>query len=969
MNSNREGNKKMNMRSRTNTTIRRKNVLASSSSSFSIGNNTNGPIANAKTSTSKDSATASPHSYSNELEDEDYNGKRKGGGPKNDSGQPSYFVVNGSNSTRPPPTSASLPQTPSNASFSMPPPPKMTSLAFNATNSPAATKFSPDDIKATKLPVKGINGCGDTILPISGNVSSLVDNDNSRNPAADSLQAPVTMPIPPPPSGIISTTNAYLRASACANNVTKEAKVEGSTEATAGDAEKKKTSNIENTTTTASVSAYSSYNSYNSPSYNPSPPSISHPYKPSNWYQNARERQRRRKRIKQILGFAVALILGALLFRAVKHLKIILQEEMEKHNSIHHHHHHHDYHKHHPGHLHAMTGLVESPLGFATIANPKSSQNEINSEIEQSEDNPTIELKPVRHPQSKNDAVPLANSFPDQVKHGHEIFYSLPVATLSNKRLLPYIGFGVASRSVEHKQIPTIVATLLQYASAETEGGGGIALIDAVIDEDKDADFNDELEANMAKTVITLVGRAINYFGKESAKRRAEESKAHNGGSAVSGLLRSSGEKHVDGSETSKSFDAEFSQGYDYDHRLEVHLMIGISSSDFGGEATVKSLRNAVVELDGLVPPIPQGDLLNKDVSEWIIEPPPIPLVDRHVDVRLHVLLHAPHCIKGPTTVPCSPNDSGHKMTLDKWVESWKILKKLYDEKLIHGIGLDSATAGDLRYLFDHSDIVPIMYRGDVLKAVDGYGRRMGNRMPGDEDGVASMLRERGVTYLANNVAGHILERKDSAPNAYALLQMLGEVIFRAHHQLMPDHNLVKAAHKGSSEYYTVPRLVLSYLIRHGVCALPHAYKPEHLADDAPESVGGLASLLTERRLAEIGVALEALLSGNDLPEDHGLGGEGEDSCAVVFHNESGDEVRLVQMVEDSDVGYGEKEQPIPLEQGGYVSVGGSVVIIANTGDKFSAYLSATGEKLGSYKVQSRNGGADDFIITTSPAE
>mmetsp|Transcript_9453 Transcript_9453/g.19594 ORF Transcript_9453/g.19594 Transcript_9453/m.19594 type:complete len:962 (+) Transcript_9453:57-2942(+) len=961
----------MNMRSRTNTTIRRKNAAEASASSICTRNSSDDTFANAKTSMANGSGTALSDSFFEEVENDDCNGKLKAGAPQKLAGQSSFIGVNGSHHAGPPP---SLPQTPSKASFNMPPPPKMTSLAFNAKTSPATTKVSPDDNKSTKSPPRGMNGHGKTDLLMSEKDSCLVDNDNAASTTSHSLQANLTMPIPPPPSGTISTTIAYQRSKTSVNNATSEAKVEETTVATSGDVQKKKSRNIENTTSTARVSAHSSYNSYNNPAYNPTQPSISHPYKPSHWYKNARERQRRRKRIKQFLGFSAALILGTFLWRALKHLKIILQEEMERHNSVHHHHHH-EYHKHHPGHLHAMTGLVESPLGFATIEKPMSPQNEMNSAeisgIDHNKDNTIIELKPAQeqHPRSNNNAVALAKSFPEGIKHAHETFYSFPVATLSNNRLLPYIGFGVASRSVEHKQIPTIVATLLQYASAETEGGGGIALIDAVIDEEKDADFNDELEANMAKTVITLVGRAINYFGKETAKRRAEETKANNGGSAFSGLLRSSGKKYIDGGETSKSFDDEFSEGYDYDHRLEVHLLIGISSSDLGGGDTVKSLRNVVVELDGLVPSIPHGDLVNKDVSDWNIETPTVPAVDRHIDVRLQVLLHAPHCSKGPTTVPCSPHDSGHKMTLDKWVESWEILKKMYDAKIIHGIGLDSATAGDLHYLFEHSDIVPLMYRGDISKAVDGYGRRMGNRMPGVEDGVASMLKEKGVTYLANNVAGHILERKDTAPNAYALLQMLGEVIFRAHHQLMPDHNLVTAARKGSSEYYTVPRLVLSYLIRHGVCALPHAYKPEHLADDAPESVGGLASLLTERRVAEIGVALEALLSGNDLPEDHGLGGEGEDASAVVFHNESGEEVRLVQIVEDSDVGYGEKEEPIPFEKGGYVSAGDSVVIIAKTGDKFSAYGSENGEKLGSFEVQSTNGGADDFTISTSSSE
>ena len=46
----------------------------------------------------------------------------------------------------------------------------------------------------------------------------------------------------------------------------------------------------------------------------------------------------------------------------------------------------------------------------------------------------------------------------------------------------------------------------------------------------------------------------------------------------------------------------------------------------------------------------------------------------------------------------------------------------------------------------------------------------------------------------------------------------------------------------------------------------------------------------------------------------------------------------------------------------GAAKSGGSVVIIANTGDKFAAYTS-DGQKEGSYTITAEGGGATDFVV------
>lgn len=119
------------------------------------------------------------------------------------------------------------------------------------------------------------------------------------------------------------------------------------------------------------------------------------------------------------------------------------------------------------------------------------------------------------------------------------------------------------------------------------------------------------------------------------------------------------------------------------------------------------------------------------------------------------------------------------------------------------------------------------------MQALDIYGRRYGREHIQEEKHIARVLKENNITFLVSNAAGTILEGKSVSPNAYALLQNLGGVLYRAHLE-SAQSGKVTSSHKGEGQYYTVPKLVLSYLVRHKVCVLPHAYEAEHLADDAP---------------------------------------------------------------------------------------------------------------------------------------
>jgi len=163
-----------------------------------------------------------------------------------------------------------------------------------------------------------------------------------------------------------------------------------------------------------------------------------------------------------------------------------------------------------------------------------------------------------------------------------------------------------------------------------------------------------------------------------------------------------------------------------------------------------------------------------------------------------------------------------NKELLERWIGSYAILERLYTAKIIHGIGLDGIHGEDIQYLLSKCKIKPQLYRGDVSQALDIFGRRMGNFK---QEHIAAILHENNITFLASNVAGHILERQKMAPNAYALLQNLGGVLYRAHNEMLAAQggmSLDSTGQKGEGEYYTVPRLMLSYLVQHNVCVSFH---------------------------------------------------------------------------------------------------------------------------------------------------
>lgn len=528
-------------------------------------------------------------------------------------------------------------------------------------------------------------------------------------------------------------------------------------------------------------------------SYQPNFSHISQPYKPNNWYINTRNHQRKRLRMRVMLvsiSSAVALIL---FYFGFKHIQFheLNNRNNHQHNRRHHSDHHH--------HIHSMTGFMESPLGFAKEHNPQ---------IDHSQ--------PILPKQTNQQKKHSSSKEP-------EVIPFVPVTTLSNGRLLPLIGFGVASQSVDHKEIPSIVATLLQYASAESEGGGGIAMIDAVIDEKREVENNggrsmfsgnihkfeeneEMVESSQAKTAISLVGRAISFFGKENMSRHSDK-----------GLLRNAAKSEEQQPENEQ-------HNYDYENRLEVHLLIGIADADLGREKTIAALKDIFSELDELVPPFPND--LDADEAQVETKLSSMYHIDRHVDLRLHVLVRSPHCHdESDLVVPCTSSPSpSTDVKVEKWAESYNVLEKLYDKKLIQGIGFDGVYVEDVREFLKHCRIQPQIYRGDVYQALEGFGRRMGvGNHISDGKELQQVLKDNVITFLASNVAGHILSNKHLRPNAYGLLQHLGSVLYHAHREYTSQNgedNTFSINHKGG-EYYTVPRLILAYLVRHNVGVLP----------------------------------------------------------------------------------------------------------------------------------------------------
>ena len=767
-----------------------------------------------------------------------------------------------------------------------------------------------------------------------GNVNNSVASPDDESNGKDKLRKRNKFKLPPPPQMMsLANTNGKSTRS---NTGSIDVVVQSTVQAAAPQIQQKQSSNN-----------YVNQNPYQTSQPNFS--QISQPYKPNNWYINTRSQQRKRLRIRVFLVALSSILALMLLYFGFKHIRF----HDHGRSNHQHNHHHHDYHHH----IHPMTGAFESPLGFAKEHSPQ---------IDHSEPILKQRQQQQKRKQSSEESHIVTKQLP---KESHldlphidtpEVTSFVPITTLSNGRILPLIGFGVASLSVNHKEIPVIVNTLLQYASSESEGGGGIAMIDAVIDEKREIESNggsflfsgnirkneekeEMLEVAMAQTAISLVGRAISFFGKENMSLHGD-----------TGLLRNT---------ASKDHSSE-DQKYDYVNRLEIHLLIGLSDTELGEEKTIAALRDIFSELDELVPPLP-NNLDAEDKTGHRTQRSALSQIDRHVDLRIHVLLRSPRCHdESDLIVPCTGYKSPvNDAKLNKWKESYNVVEKLYDKKFIHGIGFDGVYSEDVQELLPKCRIKPQIYRGDVYQALEGFGRRMGvGNSISDGKELQQVLQDHNITFLSSNVAGHVLENKHLRPYAYGLLQHLGSILYHAHREYNEQNgvdSIISTNLKGG-EYYTVPRLILAYLVKHKIGVLPHAFKAEHLADDAPESVSSLASFLSQRRLAEIGVALKAMISEKDLPEDHGLGLEGEHEAAAVFHNEAGQEVYLFRVLDH--IGSG-KEVAIPPERGGIVEHGHSAVIIANPGDKFAVY-GADGKKIGNiFTVTTEPGGAQDFTL------
>lgn len=617
-------------------------------------------------------------------------------------------------------------------------------------------------------------------------------------------------------------------------------------------------------------------------------------YKPSTWYAETQKRKQRQQYLWKLNTVVLAIILTVSLIWAFIYLRSHPEPETtgKRHRRKNNHHHHHDF--------HPMVGVNEMTLEFGMAESHRHS----------SKDKPRPE---------------------DETEQVHDLFSIVKVKRLSNDKLIPYVGFALASHSVEHKQIPIIVSTLLSYASSDTEGGGGIALIDCVVDEDRSklgkgassysisqerAELDKEkFESIQAETAVTLVGRAITYFGKERNRQRDQKARSN----AVS--------------------------VYDYENRLEVHVVVGLSGPDLGKKETIETLKTMWGSLDGLVAPFPND--LESDTSQWTNWKQS---VDFRIDVRLHVLVR-PHCHsqQNGRVVPCS-SDEGNADNLERFMQSYRVLERLYEGGLIEGLGLDGAHEIDVRYLLGNCKTKPQLYRGDVAKSALHYAPHLSKHEEFDSS-IAKLLQSEDITYMASNVAGHVLSKSSVCPNAYHLLQNLGGALYRAHHlQLTKDGTTL--SHTSSQDYYSVARVILSFLVSQKVVVSPHAFKAEHLADDAPESVSSLSTFLksNQRRLAEIGVAFEALLKSEDLPEEHGLGNE-EEKVAAVFHNRS-----------HGDVFLSKNGVALIPEQGGTLRAHSTTVIACDSGDKFSA-LSVAGEEVMQVSIQGKAGDKFDIMI------
>lgn len=231
----------------------------------------------------------------------------------------------------------------------------------------------------------------------------------------------------------------------------------------------------------------------------------------------------------------------------------------------------------------------------------------------------------------------------------------------------------------------------------------------------------------------------------------------------------------------------------------------------------------------------------------------------QNVEFKLHVMIHWPRCYDSIPWMNCELEEKelpdevkelGPPPHLDKenaWKESWRALETLVQDSsnAVASIGVSNFHQRELEELVKISKIKPHVVETDAWSLL--YSPLM-----------VDFAHMHDIHVISHRVMQGILLKAERAPYAY-------------NHLLLIANELTKAMReKGTlsdEDELTAAQVVLAWLTQHSISSIPRTQNLLHLAENSAVAVGNIPEF-TEEQVETVSLAVEALISEKDLPED-----------------------------------------------------------------------------------------------------
>ncbi|CAB9513852.1 Probable NAD(P)H-dependent D-xylose reductase xyl1 [Seminavis robusta] len=266
-----------------------------------------------------------------------------------------------------------------------------------------------------------------------------------------------------------------------------------------------------------------------------------------------------------------------------------------------------------------------------------------------------------------------------------------------------------------------------------------------------------------------------------------------------------------------------------------------------------------------------------------------------HAHVKVHILLHWPrcrddipwmNCEQEEQDLPLAVKNAGPPPHLHKetaFLESWTALEDIYlgNTKLgkglpkLESIGVSNFALDDLKEMGKTQRVTPHILQGNIWSYVF-------------DPNLIDYCRENQILFQAFNVINGVFYDRDyeDAPNAILALNAISQQLSqRAEPPLTPED------HKN----YTLPQVVLKWLVQNDVSVIPRTSKIERLQENSAVSIARMPPLdpLEEDTVQS---AVAALLTKEDIkPPLAEFINRSSDTLVNIFwvHGETGEEVSV----------------------------------------------------------------------------